>query len=191
MHSLSPPATGFSLKPAAVYLVGFMGCGKTTVGMKLAQRLAWKFIDLDAQIEQEEGLTIAEIFTRVGEAAFRKKEQEWVQRLLREVAPGAAGRVVALGGGTFAQPNNFELLQRSKALSIWLECPVEELLLRCALMTNRPLFRDEASFRRLYEQRLPYYRQAVFTVPTGSADPNEVVQRILSLPIFQGMTCCS
>jgi shikimate kinase len=177
-----------SAKPTAVYLVGFMGSGKTTVGTKLAQRLAWKFVDLDVLIEQEEGRTIAEIFARAGEAAFRKKEQATLARVLEE-AEHSGGRVVALGGGTFAQPPNFELLQSAKAITIWLECPVEELLLRCALLTNRPLFRDEASFRQLYEQRLPYYRQASFTVETGSSDPGEVVNRILALPVFQRLLC--
>ncbi|OFV96425.1 MAG: hypothetical protein A3H28_14405 [Acidobacteria bacterium RIFCSPLOWO2_02_FULL_61_28] len=185
LSSSAAPAGG---KPIAVYLVGFMGSGKTTVGMKLAQRLAWKFIDLDTRIEQEESRSIAEIFARAGEAAFRKKEQETLRQVLEEVAQGG-GRVVALGGGTFAQPPNFELLQRSKAIAIWLECPIGELLLRCALLTNRPLFRDEAAFRQLYEQRLPYYRQATFTVQTGSADPNEVVNLILALPAFQGLLC--
>ena len=173
-----------SAKPTAVYLVGFMGSGKTTVGMKLAQRLAWKFVDLDVLIEQEEGRTIADIFARAGEAAFRRKEQAMLARLLEEAERGA-GRVVALGGGTFAQPQNFELLHSARAITIWLECPVEELLLRCALLTNRPLFRDEASFRQLYAQRLPFYRQASFTVMTGNSDPGEVVNRILALPVFQ------
>ena len=173
-----------SAKPTAIYLVGFMGSGKTTVGMKLAQRLAWKFVDLDVLIEDEEGRTIADIFARAGEAAFRKKEQAMLARVLEEAGRGA-GRVVALGGGTFAQPQNFELLQTARAITVWLECPVEELLLRCALLTNRPLFRDEASFRQLYEQRLPFYRQASFTVLTGNSDPGEVVNRILALPVFQ------
>ena len=99
--------------------------------------------------------------------------------------------MIALGGGTFAQPQNLDLLRRFRAVTIWLECPVEELLFRCALMTNRPLFQDEASFRQLYEQRLPYYRQATFTVSTAKAEPDEVVSRILSLPIFQGLLCRS
>ena len=167
-----------------------MGCGKTTVGECLAQRLAWRFIDLDKQIEQAEGLSIAEIFAQAGEAPFRRKEHEYLRRILEETSqPG--GWVVALGGGTFVQPRNFDLLQRAKAITIWLECPVEELLLRCALVTNRPLFRDEASFRRLYQERLPYYQQATFTVNTGQADPNEVVNRILALAPFQGSACCT
>jgi shikimate kinase len=149
-----------STNPSAVLLVGFMGCGKTTVGECLAQRLAWRFIDLDKQIEQAEGLSIAEIFAQAGETPFRRKEHEYLRRILEETSqPG--GWVVALGGGTFV------------------------------LVTNRPLFRDEASFRRLYQERLPYYRQATFTVDTGKADPNEVVNRILALAPFQGSACCT
>ena len=171
--------------PTTLFLIGFMGCGKTTVGRLLAQHIAWKFVDLDTLIEEAEGRTVAEIFARGGETAFRRREQEILRRLAQET-PHAGGRVIALGGGTFAQPVNLELLQRAQAITIWLECPIEQLLMRCALMPNRPLFRDEASFRRLYEERLPYYRQATFSVVTGPGDSSEVVQRILALPIFQG-----
>jgi len=170
-----------------LFLIGFMGCGKSTVGKLLAQRMAWKFTDLDQLIEEAEGNTIAEIFARAGEAAFRRREQDVLRRIIQEI-PHAGGRVVALGGGTFAQPVNLELLQRAQAITIWLECPVEQLLMRCALMPNRPLFRDEASFRKLYAERLPYYQQSAFRVHTGPGDPREVVQKILTLPIFQGAT---
>ena len=166
-----------------------MGCGKTTVGQRLAQRLAWRFIDLDGQIEEAGGRSIADIFSQVGEAPFRQMEHEALRRIVEETSrPG--GWVVALGGGTFVQPHNFDLLQRARAITIWLECPVEDLLLRCALVTNRPLFRDETSFRQLYQDRLPYYRQATYTVFTGPAEPHEVVNRILALGPFQGLACC-
>ena len=167
-----------------------MGCGKTTVGERLAQRLAWRFIDLDKQIEQAEGRTVAEIFAQAGETPFRQTEHEALKKILEETArPG--GWVVALGGGTFVQPRNFELLQRAGATTIWLECSVEQLLLRCALMTNRPLFRDESSFRELYERRVPFYRQATFTVRSGDADPGEVVNQVLALKPFRGLACCT
>ena len=99
-----------------IFLVGFMGSGKSTAGKLLAQHVAWKFVDLDVLIEQEENTTIAEIFQYRGEAAFRRKEHELLRRLVEESQrtagqPGA-GRVIALGGGTFAQPPNFELLQQ-------------------------------------------------------------------------------
>lgn len=185
--------------PGAIFLVGFMGSGKTTAGRLLAQRVAWKFIDLDKLIEQEEGITISEIFASRGEAAFRKREHEMLRRIVeecvRQAGPGGAagpanlsgaGRVIALGGGTFAQQANLDLLQRVGAATVWIECPMEELLMRCALMPNRPLFRDEASFRRLYAERLPYYRQATYSVRSGQSDPGDVVQQILALPFFKG-----
>jgi shikimate kinase len=179
---MTSPAASSS---ATVFLVGFMGSGKTTIGRLLAQRMAWKFIDLDAIIEQEEGATIAEIFARAGEARFRQREQELLRRIVAD-APRGGGRVVALGGGTFAQQSNLELLRSAQAVTIWLECPVDELLMRCALVSNRPLFRDEASFRHLYEERLPFYRQATYTVQTGPGDPQLAVQQILALPFLAG-----
>ena len=187
-HCMNADSSSSSLPANTLFLVGFMGCGKTTVGRLLAQRMAWKFVDLDSLIEKEEGSTIAEIFSRVGEPAFRQRERALLERIVSEI-PQAGGRVVALGGGTFAQPANLELLQRGQAITIWLECPVEELLMRCALVSNRPLFRDETSFRQLHEERLPCYRQATFTVRSGPDDPREVVQQILSLPIFRGIQC--
>lgn len=175
----------------AIFLVGFMGSGKTTAGRLLAQRVAWKFIDLDKLIEQEEATTISEIFANRGEAAFRKREHDALRRLVeesaRQAAQHGAGRVVALGGGTFAQQANLDLLQRAGAVTVWIECPMDELLMRCALMPNRPLFRDEASFRQLYADRLPYYRQATYSVRSGQSEPADVVQQILALPFFKGI----
>lgn len=174
--------------PTAIYLVGFMGSGKSTIGQRLAQKMAWKFVDLDRRIEEEEGATIAEIFARAGEPVFRHKEHDMLRRILQETASGE-GCIVALGGGTFAQKQNFDLLNNTGATSIWLECPVDILLYRCALMTNRPLFRDEASFRQLYEQRLPFYRQATIKVSTDNLSADEVVSIILALEAFQGFAC--
>jgi shikimate kinase len=98
--------------------------------------------------------------------------------------------VLALGGGTFAQPRNAALIRESGAnprgsasAVIWLDCPADELLQRCVLMGDRPLFRDEASFRKLYEERLPHYRQADYRVESGG-EPLRVVERILALGIF-------
>ena len=173
-----------------VYLVGFMGCGKTTVGQLLAQRLAWRFVDLDEQIELSKGRSIPEIFAQAGEATFREIEHEALRRIVEESSRGP-GRVVALGGGTFVQPQNIELLDRTGAVTIWLDCPLEQLLLRCALVTNRPLFRDENSFRELYARRLPFYQRATYSVASGEAEPGEVVNRILALKLFEGLACCN
>ncbi len=164
--------------PSPLLLVGFMGCGKTTVGRELGHRLGWRCCDLDERIEAAAGATIAGIFRERGEPAFRELENAQLQQALGESRERPT--VVALGGGTFAQPQNGALIQAAGGCSVFLEVPLEELLLRCAAITNRPLFRDEASFRALYEQRLPAYRQAQVTVAAGGLTPGQVADRLLA-----------
>ena len=160
-----------------------MGSGKTTVGMLLARQLAWRFEDLDQRIERRAQLGIPAIFERLGEPAFRQLEADELASVLGRAAESREPLVLALGGGTYAQPGMVELLRHAGAVTVWLDCPVERLLARCAVMTNRPLFRDEASFRALLSARLPFYRQADHSV-AGDEDPARVVERILSLPPF-------
>ena len=166
-------------------LAGFMGSGKTTIGKLLAAQLAWRFVDLDEEIENCAGLPIAEIFSRSGEPAFRDIEHECLVRVLGSATGQESSFVLALGGGTFAQPRNVALLRDAGAVVLWLDCPVEELLARCVLMPDRPLFRDEASFRKLYEERLPFYQQADYRV-AGHADPREAVEKIRALGVLDG-----
>ena len=173
-----------------ICLTGFMGSGKSTVGRLLAAQLAWRFADLDSEIERESGLSISQIFTQKGEAVFRDIEYECLARVLGSASEKNARLVLALGGGTFTQPRNAALIrdlgapQRGGGASvIWLDCPAEDLLQRCVLMGDRPLFRDEASFRKLYEERLPFYRQADYRVESGG-EPMRVVEQILALGIF-------
>lgn len=165
-----------------VFLVGFMGCGKTTVGRLLAGRLGWCFADLDEEVERRLGRTINQIFAEAGEAYFRQVERQVLEQFLRQAEQTPL--VVALGGGTFAQPTNVELLRAQGGVTFWLSCPLEELLRRCRRMNNRPLFRDPASFRQLYEQRLPYYQQADFHVDAARSDPALVVEEILRCGVF-------
>ncbi len=165
------------LEPPLV-LVGFMGCGKSTVGRRLAQRLGWYFCDLDEKIEAEFGLDIPAIFARFGEPAFRQSEQQLLEHWLRRAASGQK-LVIASGGGTFTQPANFQRIQ-SSACSVFLDVPFEQLLLRCAQMTNRPLFRDAESFQALYRQRLPFYRQAHCQIACDTLDADAIVDRILA-----------
>jgi len=177
----SPPKNRAS--HALVCLVGFMGCGKTTVGTMLARQLACRFEDLDARVEQNSGLSIPAIFEKRGEAAFRAIERTEFERMLGKVAETGERTVLALGGGTYAQPGIVERLRAFGAIVVWLDCPLELLLARCATVSNRPLFRDEASFRALLRERLPFYQQADYRV-AGSDDPMAVVGRILELPPF-------
>lgn len=165
-----------------IALAGFMGCGKTTVGRRLAQRLGWYFADLDDEIIRQAGMSINEIFRTRGEPAFRELEHEVLARLLGSAQETERALILALGGGTMAQQRNLDLLRAARATVVWLDCPVEELLHRCAGINNRPLFRDEASFRQLYEQRLPYYRLADYRVSSAAA-ADAVVEQILALGI--------
>jgi shikimate kinase len=172
-----------------VCLTGFMGSGKSTVGRLLAAQLAWHFVDLDSEIERHTGLPISQIFEQKGEPVFRDIEHERLARVLGWATERDARVVLALGGGTFAQPRNAALIhnvgspQRPGVAVIWLDCAIESLLQRCVLMGDRPLFRDEASFRRLYEERLPYYRQADYRIESGG-ESIRVVEQILALGIF-------
>jgi shikimate kinase len=180
----STPFSGDPANRRLICLVGFMGSGKTTVGTLLARQLAWRFVDLDTRIEEAAGLRITEIFERLGEPAFREIEHQQLANALGQAAEDATPLILALGGGTFAQPPNLELLHDSGCALVWLDCPIDMLLARCVTMTGRPLFRDEHSFRQLYEQRLPFYRQATYRVEAGGA-ARHVVEQILSLGIVE------
>jgi shikimate kinase len=170
-----------------VCLTGFMGSGKSTVARLLARQIGWQHVDLDKRIIEASGQTIPEIFAKLGEPEFRRLEHQQLARILGESAEQQTSRVVSLGGGTTAQPQNVALLRQSAAVLIWLHCPVNDLLKRAAHITNRPLFRDEASFRKLYDERLPSYELADYRVETNT-EPLRVVEQILALGIFPKVT---
>jgi len=162
-----------------IYLLGFMGSGKSTVGALLALQLGWPFIDLDAVIEAGQGISIREIFERAGEPFFRQIERA----ALSEVSKTEPA-VIALGGGTVAQKGNMDFILETGGTTIWLDCSIEELHKRCEGMINRPLFRDPRMFAQLLDQRLPYYEKADYCVSTAGREPQEVVEQILRLGIF-------
>ena len=154
------------------------------MGRLLAAQTGCRFVDLDERIEQAAGISIREFFERYGEPPFRELEHETLARVLGEIAEAGGSAVVALGGGTFAHGRNQEALRAAGATVVWLDCPIEELIRRCATMTHRPLFRDESSLRQLYEQRLPSYQSADARVES-SGEPREVIARILELEWFE------
>ncbi len=166
-----------------ICLTGFMGSGKSTAGAFVARQLGWPHIDLDKRITEAAALSIPEIFSRMGEPEFRRMEREQLERVVGEYAESQKPRIVSLGGGTISQPQNLAILREHGAALIWLHCPVEQLLLRCAIVTDRPLFRDEASFRRLYQERLPAYESSDYRVDSHG-EPARVAERILALGIF-------
>ena len=162
-----------------IYLLGFMGSGKSTVGNLLARALGWPLIDLDTVIEAGQGLSIREIFENSGEPFFRQ-----VEHAALAAASQAEPAVIALGGGTFAQPPTWSLIREAGGTTVWLDCPPELLRARCEGMEHRPLFRDEQAFTQLFAERLPYYRLADFRISTEGRKPEEVVEQILSLQVF-------
>ncbi len=170
-----------------VCLTGFMGSGKSTTARQLASHLGWMNVDLDRRITEAAGQSIPEIFAKKGEAEFRRLEHEQLARLIAEASEDQKPRIVSLGGGTIVQPQNLALLRESGAILIWLDCPIDELLVRCAQITDRPLFRDEASFRRLHQERLPFYQMADYRVDS-SVPPARLVEQILALGIFGKVT---
>ena len=169
---------GPQLRTPILCLAGFMGSGKSTVGTRLARQLGWRFVDLDERIEASAGITIPAFFERHGEPAFRQLEANELRAVLGRAAERQEPTVLALGGGTYAQPGAPEFLRNAGVPVIWLDASIEVLLSRCSTMTGRPLFRDEASFRALYAQRIPYYQLADFRVD-GSGDAAVVVAEIL------------
>jgi shikimate kinase len=165
-----------------LYLVGFMCAGKSTVGQALAEELGWPFADIDRDIEEKQGRAIWEIFADYGESAFRDLETETIRRYVATIEAGNP-RVLALGGGAFVQPRNWELIQNN-GVALWLDCTLETVRNRLGDDNTRPLACDPESLAKLYEDRRPLYSRADFRIEVDSANVNEIVRKILSLPIF-------
>ncbi len=142
-------------------LVGFMGAGKTTLGREVAARLGRPFLDLDAAIEERAGKTIPQLFAERGELRFRELEAHAVRVALAAPEPA----VVALGGGAVTTPENREAL--AAALTLLRDVDVDTAWLRVR-NSKRPLARDEARFRRLYDERQPLYREVADAVVTDA-----------------------
>ncbi|MFX0545704.1 shikimate kinase [Roseovarius sp. S1116L3] len=148
---------GPSTLSRTVVLVGMMGAGKTAVGKALAARLGVPFRDSDAEIETAAAMSISEIFERDGEAFFRCRETEVIDRLL-----SGERSILSTGGGAFLQPRNREIIAQ-KGVSVWLNADLGLLWNRVKNKDTRPLLRTPdpyATLRSLYEARVPIYAQA-------------------------------
>lgn len=165
-----------------LYLVGFMASGKTTVGAALAAELGWPFSDLDSKIEASEGKTVAQIFAERGEAAFRELEAAALREQVARIERGLPC-VVSLGGGASVQPNNWELIANN-GITVWLDCPIERVHRRLADDTTRPLAQDRVGLAQLLETRRPFYARADYRIDIDCDDVNEIIRRVLQLPIF-------
>ena len=163
-----------SVLPAdKIYLVGFMGAGKSSVARALGKRLDWKVEDIDARIERTERRDIPTIFRMEGEPYFRAREREALISLLPE-----RGTVVASGGGTFADASNRELMLRDGAV-IWLDASFAAILSRVPVDGRRPLAADRIEMEKLYNQRRMAYSQSHLRLDAGKASVEELVDRIV------------
>lgn len=161
-----------------VFLTGFMGSGKTTVGRLLSDRLELPFIDLDREIELRAGKSVKEIFEAGGEALFRRLEQEALA-----AAVGRPEAVIATGGGTVTVERNVRLLDEG-GVSVWLDPPFSVISERIGGLgkEDRPLFQTETQALELYRRRLPAYRRAAIRMAVDAGEaPEEVAARIALL----------
>lgn len=182
MHTRTHDSTTTSL-PARIVLTGFMGAGKSTVGHLIANRLGWRFIDLDDAIVEAEGEEIATLFSTLGEAAFREREHTALERVLPQ-----SPLVLALGGGALESEANRKLLRNTpKTQIIFLEAPLATLLARCQQQQAqpdaavRPILANLENLLQRYTDRLPHYRAAHHTVSTKGREPAEVVDAVLKI----------
>ena len=167
-----------------IFLTGFMGAGKTSVGRRLAARLGWPFVDLDQEIEKQAGESVREIFERAGEGRFRELEGRVLAESMRQDPV-----VVATGGGTLTFPRNLDAA-RSAGLVVWLNPEFATLTRRVGGRgkPDRPLFRDEATVLALYRERLPAYALADLRVDVAAGESVEEVAARVGLMIA-GRTC--
>jgi shikimate kinase len=160
-----------------------MGAGKSSVGRALAEQLDWTFEDLDERIERREQRKVPEIFRKSGESEFRRAEHAALRELLRELTAGAE-KVVALGGGAFAQKRNARLVEVGGVPSVFLDADVEELWRRCKQQAEqqrmeRPLLGSLKNFRELYETRKPHYLKASFRLETGGKTVERIAAEVV------------
>jgi shikimate kinase len=165
-----------------LYLVGFMGSGKTTVGRALAEELGWSFVDIDTEIEAKEGKSISDIFSTRGEEAFRELERKEIAAHVAAIEKGKPC-VVSLGGGASVQPVNWELIQNN-GVTVWLDCPIDRIERRIRGDYTRPLAANREFFYRLFEDRRPLYARADYHIEIDCDDAAEIVGKIMGLPLF-------
>ena len=155
-----------------VYLVGFMGSGKSSVGMPLAREIGYRFIDLDQQIEMIRGLPVSEIFEQDGEPEFRRLEA-----LTLKESGAHPHVVIATGGGTLTRRENLEFIQRT-GVSVWLDAPLPVMLMRCLDGDRRPLLSTPERMAALLSERLAGYRSADLRFDSSDSPPEVIARRI-------------
>jgi len=165
-----------------IYLVGFMGSGKSTVGRMLADQIGWRFGDVDDDVETAAKMSITELFTQQGEAEFRRLESEAIRARVRRVQAGNP-MVLALGGGAFTQQANIDLLENN-GVTIWLDADFPVVKKRVSMATHRPLARNAERFADLFQERRENYAKAEYRIAIPEDDSRAALEHILRLPIF-------
>lgn len=161
-----------------IFIVGFMGCGKTVVAQALARLLGKNFVDLDAEIEQFEGRNPAQIISEDGEQAFRGKETA----ALRELLQHHEGSVVALGGGAWTIAVNRELIRSVNSVVVWLDTPLDICWQRIEQDAQfRPMAPSRAATERLFSERLPFYGLADLRIASANESPAQIAKNIAAL----------
>jgi shikimate kinase len=166
-----------------IYIVGFMASGKSTVGRMLADRIGWRFVDLDDDIETQQSSTIPKLFETLGEEEFRRIESEAIRLRVRKIQAGHP-TVIAPGGGVFTRAENIDLLLNN-GIVIWLDTAYSILKRRAEGSSHRPLARDPARFQELYEARKAFYAQADYRIELNEDNSRVAVEQILALPLFE------
>jgi shikimate kinase len=160
------------VKADKLYLVGFMGAGKTTVARALGRRLGWRVEDIDERIESRERRPVAAIFAQQGEPYFRQLERQMLSELLPE-----RHVVVATGGGTFAEADNRALMLADGAVA-WLDVPLSQVIARIPVDGRRPLAADRTQMEQLFFRRQMTYAQAHVRIDATEPVP-AVVEQLL------------
>jgi shikimate kinase len=163
------------VKTDKLYLVGFMAAGKTSVARALGARLGWRVEDVDELIEARERMAVSDIFARHGEAYFRRVERDIVKLLMP-----LRHTVVATGGGTFADPDTRVAINLD-GVSVWLDAPLDVILLRLPADGRRPLAADRTQLDRLYAARCAAYELAHLRLDASATRPEEIADRIIDL----------
>lgn len=159
-----------------LYLVGFMGTGKSTVGRLVARQIGFEFVDSDHEIERLQGKPVSQIFAEQGEAAFRAMEREFIERGHPEKKC-----IVSCGGGLIVPPGMLELL-RGRGVIICMHAPIDTILQRTMHATHRPLLaveNPEQRLRELYAQREALYRRSGTMVLTDKRPLREIAAHVL------------
>ncbi len=167
-----------------IYLIGFMGSGKSATGRALAVKTGWELVDTDREIEVQAGKTIPELFAAEGEQAFRKREAALMQRIRQEYEADGTGKIISCGGGIVLQEENISNMRRSGTIILLTASP-EVILERVSRNDRRPVLAGRKTLpdiRAMMAERLPRYNAAAdIRISTNKRETKRIAEKILHL----------